>query len=146
MFSILFKGTLVIHGEQKLSQTIKWENRTKNLCVICSGVLLQASYFICISCNQICKIMPIGQDKLQSDEKYIVLDIKSRCCNSDVLTKLTNTCSDKCHNDLIRIMENDFGKFKKVVDAETGIEHRVSTKDIVEKGLTHEELQHYPRW
>ena len=36
------------------------------------------------------------------------------------------------------------GKFKKVIDIETGLEHKVPIKDLIEKGLTHEELQHYP--
>ena len=78
-----------------MSQTIKWENSNKNLCVICSALVVLSSYFICKSCNQICKIIPLSSEKLPADEKYIVLDVKSRCCKSDVKTMLKHTCSDK---------------------------------------------------
>ncbi len=129
-----------------MSQTIKWENSCKNLCVICSALIVQSSYFVCEYCNQICKIMPTNVIKTEQDKKYVVLDIKSRCCMSDVKVNLSQTCSDKCHVELVKRMENDFGKFKKVVDEVTGLEYKVPTKDLIEKGLSHDELQSYPTW
>jgi len=39
-----------------------------------------------------------------------------------------------------------FGPYKKVVDVETGIAHRVPTEDIITKGLRYAELKKYPVW
>lgn len=43
-------------------------------------------------------------------------------------------------------MEREFGIYKRVVDIETGKTHRVSTRDIIEKGLRHQDLKKYPEW
>lgn len=43
-------------------------------------------------------------------------------------------------------LEREFGIYKKVVDIETGKTHRVSTRDIIEKGLRHHDLKNYPEW
>ena len=56
------------------------------------------------------------------------------------------TCSRECHEKLIEILEKKFGKYKKVVDAETGKVYKVPLRDIIEKGLKHEELKNYPLW
>ena len=36
-------------------------------------------------------------------------------------------------------LEREFGIYKKVVDIETGKIHRVPTRDIIEKGLRHQD-------
>lgn len=56
------------------------------------------------------------------------------------------TCSDECHQRFIDIMVVMFGRFKKVVDSETGKTYRVPTREILEKGLKHEDLVKYPEW
>jgi len=56
------------------------------------------------------------------------------------------TCSEKCHKELCKKLVAMFGEFKRVVDAETGKTYRVPTKDILEKGLRHEDLVKYPEW
>lgn len=54
------------------------------------------------------------------------------------------TCSKKCHDEFIKFGEKKFGFVKKVVDITTGITYEVPTKDIIEKGLTWEDLSKYP--
>ena len=56
------------------------------------------------------------------------------------------TCSDKCHENLVETLENEFGIYKKVVDIETGKTHRVPIRDIIEKGLGQQDLRRYPEW
>ena len=56
------------------------------------------------------------------------------------------TCSKECHERLIEILENKFGKYKKVIDAETGKAYKVPLRDIIEKGLRYEDLKNYPLW
>ena len=56
------------------------------------------------------------------------------------------TCSDDCHQELVRRLIAEFGEFKKVVRASTGIAYRVPTRDIFEKGLKEEDLDRYPVW
>ena len=56
------------------------------------------------------------------------------------------TCSDECHEKLVDKLEREFGIYKRVMDIETGKAHRVPTRDIVEKGLRHQDLKKYPEW
>jgi len=56
------------------------------------------------------------------------------------------TCSDDCHKELVRRLIAEFGEFKKVVRAGTGIAYRVPTRDILEKGLREGDLDRYPIW
>jgi len=56
------------------------------------------------------------------------------------------TCSDDCHQELVRRLMLQFGEFKKVIHAGTGIAYRVPTRDIIEKGLREEDLDRYPIW
>jgi hypothetical protein len=55
------------------------------------------------------------------------------------------TCSDKCHDEMKRIIIKNHGKFKKVVDHK-GIAYRVPTEDIIEHGIEEKDLGKYPRW
>ena len=43
-------------------------------------------------------------------------------------------------------LEREFGIYKRVMDIETGKAHRVPTRDIIEKGLRHQDLKNYPEW
>jgi len=56
------------------------------------------------------------------------------------------TCSEKCHRKFVRALIKKSGKYKKVIDARTGVAHRVPTKDIIEKGLQYKDLPNYPLW
>ena len=56
------------------------------------------------------------------------------------------TCSDQCHQELVRRLIADFGEFKKVVRQSTGVAYKVPTGDIIESGLREEELDRYPVW
>jgi len=56
------------------------------------------------------------------------------------------TCSDDCHQELVRRLIAQFGEFKKVVRQSTGVAYRVPTIDIIEKGVREQDLDHYPQW
>jgi hypothetical protein len=56
------------------------------------------------------------------------------------------TCSEKCHEEFIKLGEKKFGVNKKVVDIATGIAYCVPTRVIMEKGLAGEDLPKYPIW
>ena len=55
-------------------------------------------------------------------------------------------CSDECHEELVRHLIVEFGEFKKVVRASTGIAYRVPTGDIIESELREQDLDRYPLW
>lgn len=56
------------------------------------------------------------------------------------------TCSDGCHEELVKRLIADLGEFKKVVRQSTGVAYKVPTKDIIERGLKEENLDQYPLW
>lgn len=56
------------------------------------------------------------------------------------------TCGQKCHDIFIEFCEKKFGESKRVIDIHTGISHMVPTRDIIEKGLRHDNLKNYPIW
>jgi len=56
------------------------------------------------------------------------------------------TCSDECHQVLASRLIAEFGEFKKVVRASTGVAYRVPTRDIIERGLREQDLDQYPLW
>lgn len=66
-------------------------------------------------------------------------------CDKPVITGKM-TCSDPCHEKFIEFCEVQYGASKKVIDQTTGIAYRVSTRDIVEKGLKWVDLPKYPQW
>jgi len=55
-----------------------------------------------------------------------------------------HTCSDECHKLFLDRVEQEVGKEKIIVDAATGKEHVVPTKEILENGLKQENLKNYP--
>ncbi len=72
----------------------------------------------------------------------------SKCgiCGAPLGSGYKVTCSDDCHEELIHRFEERFGHFKRVIDAETGIAHRVPLRDIIETGLRQQDLKHYPEF
>lgn len=50
------------------------------------------------------------------------------------------------HEEFVALLEKTFGKYKKVVDATTGIAYRVPTRYIIEHGLKQTELHRFPLW
>lgn len=60
------------------------------------------------------------------------------------ITKGRMTCSENCHEEFIKFCEEQYGVTKKVVDSTTGIVYNVPTREIIEKGLSHEDLHNYP--
>ena len=56
------------------------------------------------------------------------------------------TCSDECHEELVRRLVADSGEFKKVIRLSTGVAYKVPTMDIIEKVLKEENLDRYPIW
>jgi len=56
------------------------------------------------------------------------------------------TCSDECHEELVRRLIEKYGEFKKVVRASTGEAFKVPTRDIIKKGIREQELDQYPLW
>lgn len=67
-------------------------------------------------------------------------------CSLPVTVSGNMTCSEKCHNEFVKLSEKKFGIMKRVVDATTGIAYKVPTKDIIEKGLAWKDLTKYPIW
>ena len=56
------------------------------------------------------------------------------------------TCSEKCHKKMVDALVEEFGEFKKIIDAETGVAYKVPTTEVLERGLWHEDLKKYPKW
>lgn len=56
------------------------------------------------------------------------------------------TCSDDHHEELVKRLIAEFGEFKKVVRASTGVAYKVPTRDIIERGLREQDLDRYPLW
>lgn len=56
------------------------------------------------------------------------------------------TCSQECHDKWIAALVAKLGEFKKVVRASTNVAYRVPTRDILEKGIREQALDHYPLW
>ena len=67
-------------------------------------------------------------------------------CGKPYVTGREYTCSEECHRELVEKIVREFGEYKKVVDVETGKIYKVPTRDIIEKGLKHEDLIKYPLW
>jgi hypothetical protein len=67
-------------------------------------------------------------------------------CSIPVKVASRMTCSEKCHDEFVKLGEKKFGATKKVVDTTTGVSYSVPTKDIIEKGLAWRDLRNYPVW
>lgn len=56
------------------------------------------------------------------------------------------TCSNDCHQELVKRLIAEFGGLRRVVRQSTGAAYRVPTKDIIESGLREQDLDGYPLW
>ncbi len=56
------------------------------------------------------------------------------------------TCSDRCHEELVRRLIAEFGEFKKVIRQRTGVAYKVPTRDIIKHDVREQELDRYPLW
>lgn len=119
-------------------------NINKKKCAICEKSIDIERLTICINCGNLCA--DVIANVIESKNSYALADLKSDCCNTDIKISSKTTCSDKCHEKLLEIFENEFGKFKKVTDITTEISYKVPTKDIIEKGLQWADLPKYPIW
>lgn len=67
-------------------------------------------------------------------------------CNTPITIVGRMTCSEKCHEEFIKLGDEKFGITKKVIDTTTGIAYKIPTRDIIEKGLAWKDLTKYPIW
>jgi hypothetical protein len=132
--------------------TITWENVSRGKCVVCSSDLKDRGYYYCLSCRGVAEIefRPLrggGPKMIQINPVLFLADARSRCCHADLGVKTRITCSDKCHRLFVKSLIGQFGEYKRVVDQTTGKSYRVSTKDIIEKGLKWRDLsKKYREW
>jgi len=120
--------------------TIKPDNLKRHLCVICDKFLERGSYWQCSKCNKVCQIT------MTDIEKPCIGDIKSACCDADVLNHQNITCSQECHQIFVKKMLDEFGENKKITDETSGISYKVPTKQIIEDGITQDQLKDFPLW
>ncbi len=120
--------------------TIKPDNLKRHLCVICDKFLERGSYWQCTKCNKVCQIT------MTDIEKLCIEDIKSACCDADVLNHQNITCSEECHSKFVEKMLEEFGEYKKITDDDSGLSYKVPTKQIVEEGITQDQLKNFPFW
>jgi len=125
-------------------ENIQFENAKKYLCVICGEHIELSSVWICRRCFQQCEIDDFRIIEKIKDKMF--LDIKSKCCDADVQSVGRLTCSDGCHEEFVKRLEREFGETKKVIDDITGTAYKVPTRDIIERGLTWQDLPKYQQW
>ncbi len=122
---------------------VKFENTNNGLCVICDKKIETSISMLCTNCYNPCK--PVYTEPLETQGEYMTLDVKSDCCNANV--KFGNiTCSPICHEKFVMACEDEFGPYKKVIDQTTDKAYKIPTRDIIEIGLTWEDLAKYPLW
>jgi len=107
--------------------------------VVCDKKLSIPNFIVCKKCNT------VTQWSYKIIGKH-TLDIKSTCCNADVNIDSKMTCSDFCHEIFVEHQIKEKGEFQKIIDLETGRAHAVSTRLIIEKGLTQPYLKNFPLW
>lgn len=124
---------------------VKFKNTNNGLCVICDKKIEVSNSMLCTNCYNPCKPIYAESSETQGEDEHIILDIKSDCCHADV--KFGNiTCSPICHEKFVMACEDEFGPYKKVIDQTTDTAYKIPTRDIIEKGLTWEDLVKYPLW
>lgn len=120
------------------------KDKLKDLCVICGEHIEMTAVWICGQCLQPCEV----DDSIIVDkviDKTLVYT-KSKCCSTDAQSVGRLTCSEKCHDTFVKMLEKEFGAVKKVTDEATGIDYSIPIKDIIERGLTWQDLPRYPQW
>jgi hypothetical protein len=131
---------------------ITWENVSQGKCVVCTSNLKDRGYYYCLCCRGVAEIefRPLGgggPKMIQINPVLFLADARSKCCHADLEVKTRITCSDRCHRFFVKVLIGQFGEYKRVVDQTTGKSYRVSTKDIIEKGLKWRDLsKKYQEW
>jgi hypothetical protein len=120
--------------------TIKPDNVQKHLCVICDKFIDRGSYWQCSKCDKVCQIT------MTDIENPRLEDIKSACCNVDVINHQNITCSEQCHITFVEKMLTEFGDYKKITDGNSGISYKVPSRLIIEKGIKQDQLKDFPVW
>lgn len=116
-------------------------------CIICQNQIAQPGYNKCRRCGQNCEIITHDEINLTTQSPVLtIFDFKSKCCNDDIDIYSRCTCSPNCHEIYMQQLEEQFGKFKKVVDAATGISYQVPTRVIAEAGIKQQDLTKFPIW
>lgn len=108
---------------------------------MCSGKIKDKGGFLCSSCLDYVEVDVVDISNADAG----IVEIKSKCCKANVFQHVRVTCSDECHEELVKQLEEKFGKYKKVTD-EGGKSYRVPTRDIIERGLKYEDLSNYEMW
>jgi hypothetical protein len=127
---------------------IKFENQIRGKCIICDNQINAQVVCICLTCQNKCEVIikPVPHEQEPSNNLPGFVDVKSRCCNSDVNIHSKSTCSKQCHEDLVNELERLYGKYKRIEDIHTGKAYRVPTRDIIEYGVNYLDLVGYPEW
>jgi hypothetical protein len=120
---------------------VRFENVVKGVCVIDGKPLSGAHGWVCLKCNRLCKVYVAAP---MAGRDIEIADVKSGCCGADAANFGSITCGRACHEALVHELEKEFGVTKKVVDVETGRAYAVPTRDLVERGLTRDQLVAYP--
>jgi len=123
---------------------IEFENVKKGLCVMCRENIETPAVWICKQCLQQCEVD--SSRIIEETKDKMLIDVKSKCCGADVQPTGRLTCSAECHEKFVKELEEEFGDVKKVIDQTTGIAYRVPTRDVIERGLTWQDLPKYPQW
>lgn len=137
---ILNKHALRFKTESRLLISIKTKNVERHLCVICDKFIELGSYWQCKNCKKVCQIT------MTDIEKPFIKDIKSACCDTDVINHKKITCGDDCHDKFVEKMVDEFGEYKKITDNASGISYKVPTRQIIEEGIPQDQLKDFPFW
>lgn len=117
-------------------------------CIVCNSKIENQGHLLCLDCLKPCTVHPINPEKLDSvaDGEMTSMNVKSDCCNSDVsFHNIKSTCSNACHEELIKRVESEHGKFFEETDMNGEI-RIIPTRVILEHGaLTEEEILKFPK-
>ena len=116
----------------------------RGLCVMCKKPTEGERYIFCLKCKRKCEICVHGGAP-PPPNVIGMYEVKSVCCGADIQWAGSITCSKHCHEELVTEFEKKFGPEKIIMDAETGIEYRVPTRDMIEIGVRHVDLPKYPK-
>lgn len=117
--------------------------RKKN-CIICGSLIPNTGVILCTKCHKPCECSTTSRDEQRGAQ---ILEVFSACCNADVRNLDPRiTCSSYCHELYVFSLELEFGKYKRFVDATTGVTHKVPIRYVIEHGIRQEDLKRFPTW
>lgn len=120
---------------------INWNYKKLKKCVIC-GKPIKESYFVCLYCKNPCEIYLPEEYNLEIG--YVTTRIISKCCNGDISQEYVNiTCSAQCHEEYVKEMEVNFGKYQTIFDNLNNVYRLVPLRIIIEKGINRDELDKF---